>query len=266
MDYDFVEYLKTFKYTTDFDYEKIDKSKNVITSKIRRNNEVIYKPSTEVRPAKFKQELDSLNTKIKFKTDFLKIIQEKKLSGYLTLNVTIDEKGRVKDSQITSGEYNEVVTIILKELFDSLNWIPAKHNERNVKSITNITAEYYDEELYLNSSSFSKSNNIGIQTTIETMPEYPGGMTEMMKYITKNLKFPEIAKKVGLTGKCYLKFVVLPNGSITNVTVIKGIAGCSECDQEAVRVVKSMPKWKPSTQNGKPVSTFYNLPINFQLK
>jgi len=105
-----------------------------------------------------------------------------------------------------------------------------------------------------------------IFTVVEEMPEFPGGAMEMMKYIQKNIQYPQMAKEAGLSGKCFLKFVVNGNGNITDVQVLKGVPGCGECDREAIRVVKSMPNWKPGKQNGRSVNVFFNLPINFQLK
>ena len=105
-----------------------------------------------------------------------------------------------------------------------------------------------------------------IFTVVEEMPEFPGGAMEMMKYIQKNIQYPQMAKEAGLSGKCFLKFVVNGSGNITDVNILKGVPGCGECDREAIRVVKSMPNWKAGKQNGRAVSVFFNLPINFQLK
>jgi len=105
-----------------------------------------------------------------------------------------------------------------------------------------------------------------IFTVVEEMPEFPGGPQEMMKFIQKNIQYPQMAKEAGLSGKCFLKFVVNGNGNISDVTVLKGVPGCGECDREAIRVIKSMPGWKPGKQNGRSVPVYFNLPINFQLK
>ena len=83
-----------------------------------------------------------------------------------------------------------------------------------------------------------------------------------VKYIQKNVQYPQMAKEAGLSGKCFLKFVVNGSGNITDVTILKGVPGCGECDREAIRVVKSMPNWKAGKQNGRAVSVFFNLPIN----
>ena len=78
------------------------------------------------------------------------------------------------------------------------------------------------------------------------------------------MKYPEEAKEIGIQGKVYVTFVVEVDGSITDVKVLRGIG--SGCDDEAVRVVKSMPKWVPGKQRGVPVRVQFNLPINFKLQ
>ncbi|MEO8759906.1 MAG: TonB family protein [Bacteroidia bacterium] len=103
-------------------------------------------------------------------------------------------------------------------------------------------------------------------TVVEQMPDFPGGPGEMMKYIQKNVHYPEIEKEANIQGKCFVKFVVETDGSISNVEILKGVTGGSGCDKEAVRVVKSMPKWSAGKQNGRPVRVYYNLPIVFRLQ
>ena len=105
-----------------------------------------------------------------------------------------------------------------------------------------------------------------IFTVVEEMPEFPGGAMEMMKYIQKNIQYPQMAKEAGLSGKCFLKFVVNGSGNITDVTVLKGVPGCGECDREAIRVVKSMPKWKPAKMTGRSVKCYFNLPFSFKIQ
>ena len=98
---------------------------------------------------------------------------------------------------------------------------------------------------------------------VEQMPEFPGGESEMYKYLKENTKFPQFAKDVDITGIVYVRFVVNKDGKITDITVLRGIGG--GCDEEAVRVIKSMPPWKPGRQNGVPVPVYFNLPIKFTL-
>jgi protein TonB len=96
--------------------------------------------------------------------------------------------------------------------------------------------------------------------------EFPGGYTAMMKFIQTNLIYPQSGIEFGAQGKCYLRFVIDKDGSIHSVKVLRGILGCPDCDREAVRVLKSMPYWKPGKIKGREVSTFFDLPINFTLE
>jgi len=103
-----------------------------------------------------------------------------------------------------------------------------------------------------------------IFTIVEDMPSFPGGEAKLFEYLGKNIKYPQIAKEAGISGIVYINFVVDTQGNITDVKVLRGIGG--GCDEEAVRVVKNMPKWTPGKQRGKPVKVSYNLPIRFSLK
>jgi protein TonB len=105
-----------------------------------------------------------------------------------------------------------------------------------------------------------------IYTYVDEDPEFPGGYAAMMAFIQKNFNYPQVAIENNIQGKCYVKFVVKGDGSVSGVQVERGIAGCPECDKEAMRVVRMMPGWKPGKVNGKSVSTLYRLPINFALE
>ena len=99
---------------------------------------------------------------------------------------------------------------------------------------------------------------------VEEMPAFPGGEAKLMEYVAKNVKYPQIARETGIQGRVFVNFVVEPDGSVSNVTVLRGIGG--GCDEEAMRVVKNMPKWKPGKQRGKAVRVSYMLPVNFKLQ
>lgn len=103
-----------------------------------------------------------------------------------------------------------------------------------------------------------------IFTAVEQMPEFPGGTTEMYRFINNNIKYPAAAQRANVSGRVFVKFVVEPDGSIGNIEVLKGIG--FGCDEEAIRVIKSMPKWNPGRQNGKNVRVFFNMPISYQLE
>jgi periplasmic protein TonB len=98
----------------------------------------------------------------------------------------------------------------------------------------------------------------------EVEPEFPGGMTALYNFIKKNIHYPTEAKELGIQGKVYVQFVIWKDGSIGDVKVMRGLG--NGLDEEARRVIKIMPKWKPGQQNGKPVNMRYILPVSFKLE
>ena len=98
---------------------------------------------------------------------------------------------------------------------------------------------------------------------VENMPEFPGGDLGLMKYIQKNVKYPAIAKEYNITGKVYVSFIVDRSGSVTNVKIVRGVD--KNLDAEAMRVVKSLPRYTPGRQRGKAVRVMFTIPINFTL-
>lgn len=100
---------------------------------------------------------------------------------------------------------------------------------------------------------------------VESMPEFPGGTQAMYKYIGENLKYPVIAQENGIQGRVVCQFTVNKDGSLVDIEVVRS-AGDPSLDKEAVRVIKSMPKWKPGKQRNQPVRVKFTLPVNFKLQ
>lgn len=107
-------------------------------------------------------------------------------------------------------------------------------------------------------------NTKEIFVVVESMPSFPGGEQKLYEYLAQNLNYPVNARDAGIQGRVFVTFVVETDGSITDVRVLRGIG--AGCDEEAVRVVKEMPKWIPGRQRGIPVRVQYNLPIKFVLQ
>ena len=99
---------------------------------------------------------------------------------------------------------------------------------------------------------------------VEEMPSFPGGDTELFKFIYDNIKYPELAKENNIQGKVILRFCVTYKGTVDQVSIVRGVD--PSLDNEAIRVIKMLPLWKPGKQGGKPVNVWYSVPINFQLK
>lgn len=103
-----------------------------------------------------------------------------------------------------------------------------------------------------------------VYEVVENMPEFPdGGMPGLMKYLSANIRYPEAAHKAGTQGRVTVQFVVGKDGSIGNVGILRGVD--PNLDAEAIRVISSMPKWKPGTQKGEPVNVRYTVPVMFRL-
>lgn len=151
----------------------------------------------------------------------------------------------------------------------------------NVKSnddkIANAEKNAQDSKLYRNESvdnPVNETTSLDIHTNqsvtdtiynnIEIMPEFPGGFSELMNFLTSNVNYPESAKTNNIEGRTLVSFVVEKDGSITDIEVLRGFD--KDCDAEAVRVVSTMPKWKPGVKDGETVRCRFTLPFTFKIK
>ena len=105
-----------------------------------------------------------------------------------------------------------------------------------------------------------------IYTIVQTPPQFPGGAKSLHKFLIKNLRYPKKAQEAGIEGKVHVKFIVEKDGSLSNIEILKGMASCEACNAEAIRLIKSMPKWEVGKQNGNPVRVQYQIPVLFKLK
>lgn len=164
--------------------------------------------------------------------------------------ITVDSNVREEDEMATQEELRESTAMISTVTYESENTTGVDPGEvlREQREITGDPAPNPDTPVDF----------------VEIMPQYPGGNSEMMRYLSNNIKYPAISAENGIEGRVILKFVVGKDGSISNVRVLKGLD--SSCDKEAVRVVKSMQKWIPGRQNGHPIAVNYTLPVMFKLQ
>ncbi len=142
--------------------------------------------------------------------------------------------------------------------------------ENDVETETiEITSEETEEEVVIAPPVEAPAEEEEVEETIfvvvENMPEFPGGQAEMFKYIGNTLRYPVIALENNIQGRAICQFVVNTDGSIVDIQVVRS-AGDKSLDNEAVRVIKSMPKWKPGKQRGKPVRVKYTLPVSFKIQ
>lgn len=117
--------------------------------------------------------------------------------------------------------------------------------------------------LGVSAQSNSTSKTERLFDVVEEMPMFPGGNAALMDFLANNIKYPQVAEENGIQGRVVLTFTVEPDGSLTEVKVVRGVD--IALDKEAIRVVKSMPKWIPGKVGEQPVAVKYTLPITFHL-
>jgi len=110
----------------------------------------------------------------------------------------------------------------------------------------------------------NRVQHVSDSTVVDEVPSFPGGRSEMLKFIWANIVYPDSARRAGVSGMVYVSFVVETDGALSGVHLLHGIDDA--CDKEALRVVSLMPNWLPARSNGEPVSAQFNLPIYFELR
>lgn len=124
--------------------------------------------------------------------------------------------------------------------------------------------EFYKNDKAFFGKTYDKTGKEITYVPVEEMPEFPGGEEALLEYIAKNTKYPKKAQKKDIQGTVLVNFIVEVDGSVTRAKIIKSVNPM--LDAEAIRVVKSLPKWKPGTQDGIPVKVYYDIPFNFQME
>jgi TonB family protein len=130
-------------------------------------------------------------------------------------------------------------------------------------SVVNLLNKYCGTQISLDKILTIKESGQAIYTSVEKMPTFEGGEKAMLDFVMRNIKYPENAKQKYISGRVYISFIVDKDGYVRDAYVLRGIGG--GCDEEALRVIKSMPAWSPGYLNGRPVNVQYYVPINFAL-
>lgn len=135
-----------------------------------------------------------------------------------------------------------------------------KENETGAVAVEGTGEVVFDEPAPVVAE---ESDEDKIFYAVEQQAEFPGGLQAMMKFLQKNIKYPASAKRMGIEGRVFVKFIVDKEGGISNMEIVKGIN--ADLDKEAMRVIKLMPPWKPGKQNGRAVKSQFVLPVYFKL-
>lgn len=185
-------------------------------------------------------------------------------SGRVTLSFIIEKDGSISDIEILRSP-SSVLSIEAIRLVNSMpKWNPGKLEAEGlpvrVKYILPVVFKSKEKNLKENINDTDKSEAVADNIT---QPEFPGGETSLMKFISRNLKYPEYAAKNRIQGQVLLVFIVGKDGFISNIEIHSSPSLI--LTDEAVRVVRKMPKWKPGKKDGQPVDVKFMLPITFRL-
>jgi protein TonB len=132
--------------------------------------------------------------------------------------------------------------------------ISAEIDESTENSLDN-QPEFTNEEIVTEDNT--------IYDFVQVFPEFPGGEAALYTFLAKNLKYPKLAREIGVMGKVLVEFIVWKDGTIRDMKILRGLG--SGCDEEVIRVINKMPKWKPGIQGGKRVNVMFRMPISFKL-
>lgn len=193
----------------------------------------------------------------KFKNDNIKypiVAKNAGFGGIVTVSFIVAKDGSLSDFSIMSGVSPSIDAEALRVARLMPAWIPAKENGKPVKA-KGGTSFYFD----LNPGAPPSE----VFVVVEEMPRFPGGDSTLMKFIYSNLRYPEEAKTKNIQGRVILRFCVNYMGNVEQVGVLKSVDPA--LDYEAIRVIKSLPQWNPGKQGGKPVNTWYSVPVTFSL-
>lgn len=210
--------------------------------------------NVEVMP-EFPGGMDRLTEYLSSNINYPEKAKNEGMEGKVIVSFIIDKNGSVKDTKamnnIGYGLEEEAVRVIS----GMPDWKPGMNNGKNVNVSYTIPIKFALDH---------KKDNDTVFTVVKQMPEFPGGINALMQYLGANIEYPEQAKKDSIQGRVFVSFIVEKDGTIDEVKVLRGIGG--GCDKESVRVIKSMPAWKPGLdENGVAVRVAYNIPIKFAL-
>ena len=198
--------------------------------------------------------------------------KDKNISGRVFVGFIVEKDGSVSTVKVLrgiGGGCDEEAVRVIKEM---PKWKPGMQKGKPVR-VNYMMPIFFklDDGQPAKSVKKEKANNPdmtpdknGVYQIVEEMPKFPGGEDALMDYVSKNVVYPKEAQEKGISGRVFVGFIVEKDGSVSDVKVLRGIGG--GCDEEAVRVISGLPKWKPGKQEGKPVRVSYQMPINFKLQ
>lgn len=217
--------------------------------------------------AKYVDGEEAFNKYLMNKTADLPEVKAIKDSTYriVDLSLSINKTGRITNLDLSSVKDNQDKEMIKMAFNNFPGFKPALIEGAPVRSLLSLKLAVTNQGLQeaKNVKAYRDSVNQPVFFIVEQMPRFPGGGLELRKQIANTIKYPVYAQEHGIDGKVYVNFIIEQDGSIDHIRVAKGAA--PSLDQEAIRVIKNLPKWIPGYQRGKPARVSYTIPISFNI-
>ncbi|MGL5788614.1 MAG: TonB family protein [Bacteroidales bacterium] len=187
--------------------------------------------------------------------------------GRVIVSFIIDKNGKVVDPEIKRGVSPSIDAEAIRVVKSMPNWTPGEQRGQKVRVKYTLPINFNLPKPAASTEATSVQANTSTDqkfVAVEKMPQFPGGETEMMKFIARTVKYPVVAQENGIQGRVIVTFTVDKTGKIVDPIIRKGVD--PSLDQEAIRVVNAMPQWIPGEQRGQKVNVVYTVPITFRLQ
>ena len=236
---------------------------------VSAQNDLEIYPVLDVEPS-FPGGIDSMNAFLERTIVYPKEAMKQGIEGksYLTFMVGVD--GTIQNVKVIRPLAN--CPACDQEAIRAVNlmpkWIPGQLNSKVVTSKYTLPVKFkIQQQAVYEPYTVKIPNEDNLPPIIypDEPAAFPGGMSALKKYLADSLVYPKEALELKIEGKCITQFVVTDQGAVSNPILKRGMPDCPECDAEALRLVKSMPKWKPAMLNGKAIESTFNLPISFKI-
>lgn len=194
------------------------------------------------------------------KVSYIQLSRNVEVGVDIKFELAVNEEGKI--ISLRESEMKNLIVSALSPISDSMGGDEAEYSQ--FPAVPEKVAELLPESPESTNSEARYEGKLYDLANVELAPEFQGGQTALGKYLDSRLRYPAGARLNKIQGKVYIGFIVEKNGSLADFRIVRGIGG--GCDEEAIRVLRSSPVWRPGMANGKPVRTSYILPITFQLE
>ena len=242
------------------------------TTTIKQEEDKVFQV-VEEQPV-FPGGMEALMNYLKKDMKYPKEAQDKGIQGRVIVQFVVNKDGSICDAKVVKAVDPLLDAEALRAVNAMPKWIPGKQKGEPVRVRFTLPLSFHLADGTTPKASETKQATVAkvdestvdgeeVFQVVENLPEYPGGMNELMKFLQQEVKYPKEAQEKGLQGRVIVQFIVKKDGSIIEPKVVKPVDPL--LDAEAVRVVSAMPKWNPGKQRGQAVNVRFTLPISFRL-